>query len=81
MIKVCIILCIYSVILTEYVAMKPRECVCMYFCMCVNVYVCPCVCYSAAAQTDGSILMKLATNNQTDICEAYFSRIWTFLNR
>ena len=33
---------LYSVILTEYVAMEPRVCVCMYVC----VYVCASVCIS-----------------------------------
>ena len=32
---------LYSVILTEYVAMEPRVCVCMY------VYMCVCVCVTA----------------------------------
>ena len=43
-------------------------CVCIYICMCVCVYVCG----SAAAQTEGSILMKFSTNDLTDICEVLF---------
>ena len=45
--------------------------VCMHVCvcMCVRVYVCG----NAAAQTDGSILMKLSTKYLTDICEVFFS--------
>ena len=35
---------LYSVNLTEYVAMEPRVCVCMCVCMYVCVYVCVCVC-------------------------------------
>ena len=48
--------------------------------MCVCVYVCMCVCDSATALTDGWILMKFSTNDQTDICEVSFSRILTFPN-
>ena len=36
-----ILLFLYSVNLTEYVAMEPRVCVCMYVCMCV------CMCMTA----------------------------------
>ena len=61
------VLLLYSVILTEYVAMEPRVCVC--------VYVRLCVCGSSPAQTDGSILMKFSTNDLTDICEVRFPRI------
>ena len=64
---------LYSVILSEYVAMEPRVCVCMCVCMCICV--CVCVCGSASAQTDGSILMKFSTNDLKDICEVRFSQI------
>ena len=37
----------YSVILTEYVAMEPRVCVCVHVCVCVCMYVCVCVCIYA----------------------------------
>ena len=40
---------LYSVNLTEYVAMEPRVCVCMYVCVCVCVYVCVCVCVCVTA--------------------------------
>ena len=41
----CLICCfLYSVNLTEYVAMEPRVCVCMCVCMYVCVCVCVCVC-------------------------------------
>ena len=61
---------LYSVILTEYVAMEPRVC----------MYVCVSVCGSAAAQTDEWILMKFSTNDLTDICEVFFSRILKIRN-
>ena len=64
------LLFLYSVNLTEYVAMEPRVCVCMYVCMCV----CVCVCDSATAQTDGWILMKFSTNDLTDIFFIYAHR-------
>ena len=48
----------YSVILTEYVVMEPRVCVCMFVCMYVCVHVCMCVSDSDTGQTDGWILMK-----------------------
>ena len=57
---------LYSVILTEYVAIEPRVCVCL----CVCLY----VCVISTAQTDEPILMKLSTNHLTDICECDFSR-------
>ena len=65
---------LYSCILTEYVAMQPRVCVCM----CVCMYVC--VCDSATAQTDGWILMKFSTYDLTDICEVCSPRILKFPN-
>ena len=49
----------------------------MYVCASVCVY----VCRSAAAQTDGSILMKLSKNDSTDIYEVLFSPILKFRNR
>ena len=70
---------LYSVNLTEYVAMEPRVCVCVYVCVCVCV--CMCVCDSATAQTDGWILMKCSTNNLTDICDVYFTPILKFRDR
>ena len=60
---------LYSVILTEYVAMELRVCVCV------------CVCGSAAAQMDWCILMKLSTNDLKDICEVIFSQILKIRNR
>ena len=68
----------------------------MYVCVCVRPHVCGsaaaqtdgvriciCVCVrgSAAAQTDASILMKLSTNDLTDICEVCFLQIIKFQNR
>ena len=50
--------------------------VCMHVCMYVSMYVCMCVrlcvCGSAAAQTDGSILIKFSTNDLADIYEVVF---------
>ena len=79
---------LYSVNLTEYVAMEPRVCVCMYVCMfvciyvcmCVCVCVCVCVCDSATAQTDGWILMKFSTNDLTNICEVRLPQILKYPN-
>ena len=50
---------LYSVILTEYVAIEPRVCVCACVCACV----CVSVCVSATAQTAEPILMKFCTND------------------
>ena len=76
---------LYSVILTEYVAIEPRVCVCMCVCVCACMCLCMCVCIyvcdSATAQTDGWILMKFSTNDLTDICEVRFSRILKIRNR
>ena len=74
---------LYSVILTEYVAMEPGVCVCMCVCLCVCVCMCVCVSvlWSSAAQTDGWILMKFSPNDLINICEVCFSQILTFPNR
>ena len=71
---------LYSVILTEYVAIEPRVCVCVYMCMYACVYVCMYarVCVISTAQTDEPILMKLSTNDLTDICQCHFSRFLKF---
>ena len=53
---------LYSVILTEYVAIE-TDGVCMSVCVCV----CVSVCGSPTAKTVVSILMKLCTNDLTDI--------------
>ena len=57
---------LYSVILTEYVAIETEGVcmsVCVYVCACVRM----CVCGSYTAKTVMSILMKLCTNDLTDI--------------
>ena len=56
-------LVLYSVILTEYVAIEPRVCVCACVCACVCLSVCLSVCVSATAQTAEPILMKFCTND------------------
>merc|ERR1712074_95864 len=43
---------LYSVNLTEYVAMDPRVCVCLSVCLCVCVCVCVCHLYSPNGWTD-----------------------------
>merc|ERR1712074_319768 len=58
---------LYSVNLTEYVAMDPRVSVC--------VSVCLSVCVISTAQTNGPILMKLSTNHLQYICSIPFSPI------
>jgi len=50
---------------------------CVYVCVYVYVYVCD----SATAQTDEWVLMKVSTNDLTDICKVRFSRIFKFRNR
>ena len=62
---------LYSVILTEYVAIETEG-----VCMSVCVYVCAsvCVCGSSTAKTVVSILMKLCTNDLTDIYLCHFFR-------
>merc|ERR1712105_212000 len=62
---------LYSVNLTEYVAMDPRVSVCV--CVCLSV--CPSVCVISTAQTNGPILMKLSTNHLQYICSIRFSPI------
>ena len=57
---------IFSKILTEYVVIEPR----------VSVR----VCVNSTAHTDGSISMKLSTNDLEDICQRHFSRILKIQN-
>ena len=47
---------LHSVILTEYVSIEPRACLCMY----VRVYVCVYVCVISTAPTDKPFMMKLS---------------------
>ena len=58
---------LYSVILTEYVAIEPRVyvrvSVCASVCASVRLCVCASVCLSSTAQTDEPILMKLSIND------------------
>ena len=62
---------LYSVNLTEYVAMDPRVSVCVSVCLCV----CVSVCVISTAQTNRPILMKLSTNHLLCICSIRFSPI------
>ena len=62
---------LYSVNLTEYVAMDPRVCVCLSVC----VSVCLCVCVISTAPTDVPILIRLSTNHLQHICSIHFSPI------
>ena len=56
-------------------------CVCCVLCVYLCVRVCVCVYIgSAAAQMDGSILMKFSANDLTDICKVRFSQILKFGN-
>merc|ERR1712074_457537 len=59
---------LYSVNLTEYVAMDPRVSVCVSVCVCV----CVSVCVISIAQTNRPILMKLSTNHLQYICSIHF---------
>ena len=65
---------LYSVILTEYVAIEPRVCVRLSVCLSV----CASVCVISTAQTVGPILMKLYTNDLEYICQCHFSRFLKF---
>ena len=57
---------LFSVNLTEYVAMDPG---------CLSVCLSVCLCAISTAKTDGLILMKLSTNHFQQICEVRFSPI------
>ena len=53
--------------------------VCVFVCACMYVH--SSGCGSAAAQTEGWILMKFSTTDMTDICEIPFSRNLKFCDR
>ena len=55
-------------------------CVCVCACVraCVRVSVCLCVCVISTAQTNGTILMKLYTNDFENICQCHSSRFLKF---
>ena len=65
---------LYSVILTEYVGIEARVCVCVRVCVCLSV------CVISTAQTNGPILIRLYTNNFEYICQCRFFAIFEISN-
>ena len=60
---------------------RTERCLCVCLSVCLSVCLCLCVFVIFTAQTDGSILMKLSTNDLNDICQWHISKILKFQNR